>query len=147
MNRNERYEFSSSSHRLIGYPYRVWIFSIFISPFLIVLWSIISSDDALSFGYSFFYFVWLALSLIFLFPAGLIYMLIFWTLINSGLSKLLKKIILAFSGIGALFLVTVGISLVFDGQFDPSSFLKTCFFLFAATFFILSLLFPLKETN
>src|SRR5258708_36768924 len=99
MEENNFYEYPSLHHRLAGYPYRVWIFSLIITPLLEGLVYLVLNKTALPFSawYIIWYLLTLPLLIAYSFPSMVIYMLLFWNLIKSKLDPLWIKIILEVS--------------------------------------------------
>ena len=141
MYRNERYEYPGAGHKTVGYPYRVWICTILLTPLLITFNS--PTDPFL--GYLFNYFVWLSILLLLSIPAGVIYILMFWRLAGSKLTNIQTKILLAITGIAALYIETIFAQLIFSKVILLSTLIDIHFIIFSITFLISSLFFSLKE--
>jgi hypothetical protein len=139
MTTNPKHEFPSAQHKLVGYPYRVWLFSILSAPLLYTGWLIHKSDDGIAgFGFIIFF------PLFFLFfsllvPAFIIYLLVFWKFAGSSLSDIQKKVLLLLVGATALFMETMLYDIM--GLFS----FKSSFIFFTIPFGIFSIIFSFKS--
>jgi uncharacterized integral membrane protein len=144
MYRNEQYEYPAVKHKTLGYPYRVWIFSILLTPLVITFYSMSKNDNGFL-GYFFTYFAWLSIFLMLSVPAGVIYIAMFWRVAGSKLPDIQVKMLLALTGIVAICIETIIILLIFSKITSLPALIDIHFISFSGTFIISSLLFSLKE--
>lgn len=143
---NMYYEYPSVRHKLVRYPYQVWMFSILIAPLPDIL--IMPASDNFDFlpDVSFAgYFITVFLITLVLIPAMIIYMLLFWRLSNSNLENFRLKILLAFIGIGSLYAELMLIQSIFFHNSILSFAKDSHFILFSFTFLFQSMVLSLKE--
>src|SRR5262245_37228803 len=145
MKDNSYYEYPSTSHHATGYPYRVWIFTILLTPLIYECRDIILGEgnfiaDWLIRAYLYtigFIALYTALPMV-------IYIVVFWVLIDSRLSPILIKLLLISTAIIGVLPNTMIVCFFFGGKLsdvitsDPA-------IIFCSTITILSLFFSLKE--
>jgi hypothetical protein len=142
MDNDTKYEYPSSQHETIGYPYRVWIFSFLLAPVIIALLSEINRNNyspitvSTVLGY-------IQLSVLFFvltIPAAILYLFIFYQLIISTLPPIQIKILSALTAIGSIY----SESLIFQHSLF-GDIIQMTFIYLAVIIFSLSLTFRLKE--
>ena len=150
MNKNSQYEYPSIHHRLIGYPYRVWIFSVILTPLLISLWSIFDNARSNIFeilvGSIIEVLIAIPIFIALSFPTIMVYMLVFIGLINTRFSVVWIKVLLSMTALSGISLT----AWLLTGSFLPNittgiSF-DNCLIVYLSVIFILSCTFNLKES-
>lgn len=147
MHGDKQHEYPSIQHRLIGYPYRVWIFSIIITPLISILLESIEGKDQFKFTVLTitWYFLMLAIVTAMSAPSMAIYMLAFWKLINSGLPAIFIKLILFVIALTCIWLT----SFLLSGEFLLNIFSLnrsyTDLAIYSALIFIFSFSLSIKE--
>jgi hypothetical protein len=118
MNADTKYEHLSIHQRLLGYPFRVWIFSIITTPLFSGLWNVLINKTPFEFSFlqlaiSFLmYLVAVAVLLGTVAPALFIYMLLFWKISAIQMPVIQKKLLLFAAGSVFVFLTTLLLSAV-----------------------------------
>jgi hypothetical protein len=138
----------SPIHRLIlGYPFRVWIFSIFLSPIVAIIYAAIVDHDYSKFSLVgvMWYFISLAGLNAISVPSMVVHIFLFAKLVNTRLSPIIVKLILTLAAFtclwitgrlaGDMFPIT---SLVFNSSYETTLHLQV-------VIMILSFAFKLKD--
>jgi hypothetical protein len=132
-----QYEFPSSRHSHVGYPYRVWIYSIITACLLEVPFGIADAGE--------FVIIFFLMSMPLVLPALVIYMLFFWRLINSRLSGMQIKILLGLIGIVLLYGESLLIEWIFLHDVFVPAVVDSSFLSFSAIFLGFSIALSLKK--
>jgi hypothetical protein len=141
MDKNTQYEYPSIHHRLIGYPYRVWIFTFIICPLIIIAWELISEKEYPTTWTIVQYFLDIAFLIALSAPSMFFYMLVFWRLTTARLRPIFIKLLLFTAGVTGVLVTGFFLSGSSLFIFSFNGFSVEFFFVFL----ILSLCFSLKE--
>lgn len=147
MDKNTQYEYPSIHHRLIGYPYRVWILSILALPILDGLIYLILEKGHLELN------IWSIVWYLFLLPvltafsapSMIVYMLVFWRMTALKIPALLIKLLLSIVAIGGIWLTAYLVKGIFLLDLFNLNSSIIYLIIFSSIIFIFSAAFNLKE--
>jgi hypothetical protein len=138
----DQYKDYSINQAVIGYSYRVWIFSFIISSLLYFSWIFIHKTTFAFGGWIVFaYLIIVAFHIGVALPAMLIYMLVFWKVYYLNRPAIYKKILLTVTTLSALWLV----AWLFPGDYLFSLISIDGFIIFSVVFSVLSFIFRLRN--
>jgi hypothetical protein len=147
--KNSRSSISPIHALILGYPFRVWIYSIFVSPQVAIVYTALTESDYSMFslfGIILYFFILAGLTAISV-PAMVIHVFLFTKLVDSRLSPILIKLILMLTAVTCLSLTgwlvsgTFPItSLVFNNPYETTLHLQV-------VIAIMSFVFKLKDPD